>query len=90
VEADRLDAVYLVYNEFKSAISQEVVIEPLLPLVPTEVAADDAGDFLYEPSKKELLSASCRCTWRARSTVRCSSRRVRARCTHDRDGCRVR
>ncbi len=55
VEADRLDAVYLVYNEFKSAISQEVVIEPLLPLVPTEVAADDAGDFLYEPSKKELL-----------------------------------
>lgn len=53
--ADRLDAVYLVYNEFKSAISQEVVIESLLPIVPTEVAADDLGDFLYEPSKKELL-----------------------------------
>jgi F-type H+-transporting ATPase subunit gamma len=30
--ANELDAVYLVYNEFKSVIQQKVVIEPLLPI----------------------------------------------------------
>jgi F-type H+-transporting ATPase subunit gamma len=51
-----LDAVYLCYNEFKSAISQRVVLEPLLPIRPMEVAADTATvDFLYEPSKIAVL-----------------------------------
>lgn len=51
-----LDAVYLVYNEFKSAISQDVVIEPLLPIVPLEVEDDaQAADFIYEPTKTALL-----------------------------------
>jgi F-type H+-transporting ATPase subunit gamma len=30
--AEQIDAVYLVYNEFKSVIQQRVVIEPLLPI----------------------------------------------------------
>ena len=51
-----LDAVYLVYNEFKSAISQDVVVEPLLPITPLEVGEDaTAVDFIYEPSKRALL-----------------------------------
>ena len=51
-----LDAAYLIYNEFKSAISQDVVIEPLLPITPMEVGKDEtAVDFLYEPGKQELL-----------------------------------
>ena len=51
-----LDAAYLIYNEFKSAISQDVVIEPLLPITPMEVGKDEtAVDFLYEPGKAELL-----------------------------------
>jgi F-type H+-transporting ATPase subunit gamma len=53
----QLDAVYLVYNEFKSAMTQKVVIEPLLPITP-EAAADDEAttiDFIYEPSKRALL-----------------------------------
>jgi F-type H+-transporting ATPase subunit gamma len=37
------DAVYLLYNEFKSAISQRVVILPLLPLVPIEEWTDKPG-----------------------------------------------
>jgi F-type H+-transporting ATPase subunit gamma len=56
------DAVFLVYNEFKSAVQQRVVIEPLLPVTTAQVgaaapAATDAAviDFAYEPSKKELL-----------------------------------
>jgi F-type H+-transporting ATPase subunit gamma len=52
----KLDAVYLVYNEFKSAITQKVVVEPLLPITPAEVAADETTiDFIYEPSKRALL-----------------------------------
>src|SRR3954451_11882822 len=55
-------AVYLVYNEFRSAVQQRVVIEPLLPVTQASVMAAakapaDATpiDFLYEPSKTELL-----------------------------------
>ncbi len=60
-----LDAVYLVYNEFKSAISQKVTVEPLLPITPQGAPADAASDrspvgetavdFIYEPNKKALL-----------------------------------
>ena len=50
-----LDAVYLVYNEFKSAISQEIVFESLLPIVPIELDEDKVGDFIYEPNKIALL-----------------------------------
>jgi len=32
-ESERTDAVYVIYNEFKSVIRQEVVVEPLLPIV---------------------------------------------------------
>jgi F-type H+-transporting ATPase subunit gamma len=55
IKAD-LDAVYLVYNEFKSAISQKVVMEPLLPIKPLELPEDAyAPDFIYEPDKRTLL-----------------------------------
>ncbi len=58
-----LDAVYIVYNEFKSAISQQVVVERLLPIVPEKDGipqppdgpAQDGIDFLYEPSKEGIL-----------------------------------
>ncbi len=50
-----LDAVYLVYNEFKSAISQEVVMEPLVPITPREIPDEHAGDFIYEPDRTALL-----------------------------------
>jgi len=50
-----LDACYLVYNEFKSAINQQVVIEPFLPIEPMELAEDQLGDFIYEPNQQALL-----------------------------------
>ncbi len=37
--AEECDSVYLVYNEFKSAISQKLIIERLLPLGPQDIAA---------------------------------------------------
>jgi F-type H+-transporting ATPase subunit gamma len=50
-----LDACYLVYNEFKSAINQQVVVEPFLPIQPLELPDDQLGDFIYEPSQVALL-----------------------------------
>jgi len=52
-----LDATYLVYNEFKSALMQRVVMEQLLPIVPAEEPEDDESvvDYLYEPSEEALL-----------------------------------
>jgi F-type H+-transporting ATPase subunit gamma len=51
-----VDSVLLVYNQFKSVVSQRPVIEPLLPVAPA-IANVDAGssDFLYEPGKNEIL-----------------------------------
>ncbi len=51
---DKLDALYLVYNEFKSAISQQVVVKRLLPIEPAE-SLEDPVDYIYEPGQKELL-----------------------------------
>lgn len=61
----RVDQVWLVYNEFKSAISQGVVVKQILPVVPEAVVdADSDGkkdfthvgpDYIYEPGKIELL-----------------------------------
>ncbi|MBY0369804.1 ATP synthase F1 subunit gamma [bacterium] len=60
------DAIYLVYNEFKSAIQQTVTAERLIP-VATEVPGPVAGILpiadeerfrksLFEPSKQEVLN----------------------------------
>ena len=45
-----LDAVYLLYNQFKSVISQEIVLEPLLPIRRLEQVAeqDVLLDYIYE------------------------------------------
>jgi F-type H+-transporting ATPase subunit gamma len=56
----KIDSVYLVFNEFKSAITQKVVIDRLLPLAESNGGADKASstapsDFIYEPSQRALL-----------------------------------
>jgi F-type H+-transporting ATPase subunit gamma len=50
-------SVHLVYNEFKSVMSQRIVVEQLLPIPRLEPAAD-AGptvDYLYEPGPEEIF-----------------------------------
>jgi F-type H+-transporting ATPase subunit gamma len=52
-----LDAVYLVYNEFKSAIRQQVVLEQILPIVPRKIEeGENTAEFIYEPDKMTLLN----------------------------------
>jgi len=54
---EEVDAIYLVYNEFKSAMSQEVVVERLLPVSRTEGEGEPGhlADFMFEPDKGALL-----------------------------------
>jgi F-type H+-transporting ATPase subunit gamma len=63
--AGNIDAVYAIYNEFKSPIQQRVVVERLLPLdwvveisdvkEVDQTSESLAGGYLYEPSEGELL-----------------------------------
>lgn len=54
-----VDAIYLVYNEFKSAMTQKVVVERLLPVAELSEEDDKGSDtpteFLFEPDKTSLL-----------------------------------
>jgi len=50
-----LDGVFLVYNEFKSALTQRVVVQDLLPIVAEELPSGDAIDYIYEPSQQNVL-----------------------------------
>lgn len=50
-----LDAVFLLYNEFKSALSQRVIVQDLLPIVHEELPAGSDIDYLYEPNRDEVL-----------------------------------
>ena len=66
----QVDSVYLVYNEFRSVMSQRVVVERLLPIPRLEIepASPQPGvyvggapavppiDYLYEPTPQELFT----------------------------------
>ena len=62
----QVDSVYLIYNEFKSVMSQRIVVERLLPIPrlefetaqpQTEVAGGAPTiDYLYEPTPEELFN----------------------------------
>ena len=61
----QVDSVHIVYNEFKSVMTQKVVVDRLLPIPRMEIesAAPEAGagggatiDYLYEPSAEELFN----------------------------------
>lgn len=50
------DKVVIVYNKFKNAATQEVVVEQMLPIIPN-VTEDNSSDveYIFEPSKKEIV-----------------------------------
>ena len=58
----QVDAVHMVYNEFKSVLQQRVAVEQLLPIPRAEIEAGEAPapgtppvDYLYEPTPEELF-----------------------------------
>jgi F-type H+-transporting ATPase subunit gamma len=55
----RVTSVHLVYNEFKSVMTQRVVVTQILPL-PRLEAAETSGpvtEYLYEPGAQEIFTA---------------------------------
>lgn len=53
----KIDAVLVAFNEFKSAISQVVRVESMLPIEPAKLPEGATRfDFEYEPSKGDVLS----------------------------------
>jgi F-type H+-transporting ATPase subunit gamma len=55
-EAEKYDAVYIIYNQFHSAINQEVTVNQLLPIVPEEAEEEHyVADFIYEPDSEKVL-----------------------------------
>ncbi|MBN2574855.1 MAG: ATP synthase F1 subunit gamma [Deltaproteobacteria bacterium] len=51
-----VDAVLLVYNEFRSVVVQKPVVEQLLPVVSPPAGKDGGGsEFLHEPGKGQIL-----------------------------------
>jgi F-type H+-transporting ATPase subunit gamma len=54
----QFDQIEILYNEFKSAVKQDVSLEQFLPFVPDEEMIHSASkvDYLYEPGKEEILN----------------------------------
>jgi F-type H+-transporting ATPase subunit gamma len=57
--AEEYDCVYLIYNAFRSVMSQDITIQQLLPIAPSKAAGDAVDEYvpeyIYEPSKGALL-----------------------------------
>jgi len=54
--AAEVDAVYIVYNEFKNVLQQRVVVERLLPLEKLHFEkSEEEIDYLYEPDAKAIF-----------------------------------
>jgi F-type H+-transporting ATPase subunit gamma len=55
---EAFDEIYLVYNDFRSAISQRPVLMKLLPVDPIPIEPGDvATSYIYEPSESEILES---------------------------------
>ncbi len=59
-QSGEVDAVYIVFNEFKSVLAQILRLEKLLPIEPPPAGAESGGeatpvDYLYEQPAAELL-----------------------------------
>ena len=53
--AGDFDKIVIVYNKFKNAATQEVMTEQFLPIVPVEKDANVNLDYIFEPSKIEIV-----------------------------------
>jgi F-type H+-transporting ATPase subunit gamma len=53
----KTDAIYLLYNEFKSALSQRLVLEPLLPVESPAAQEGASVDYIYEQPPEDIFRA---------------------------------
>jgi len=50
------DQVVIVYNQFVNAATQSVKTEQFLPIIPNVQENATAGDYIFEPSKEEIVT----------------------------------
>jgi len=55
--AGEYDEVYVLYNSFRTAVTQVPTLRKLLPVTPESDEAKRRREYLYEPSEEELLEA---------------------------------
>ncbi|RII28565.1 MAG: ATP synthase F1 subunit gamma [Geobacter sp.] len=54
---EEYDEVFILYNSFRSVMSQDITLEQLLPITPAESGEEEyVPEYIYEPSKGELLA----------------------------------
>ena len=53
--AGNVDKIVILYNKFKNAAVQEVMEEQFLPIVVNQDEGTTAGDYIFEPSKVEIV-----------------------------------
>jgi F-type H+-transporting ATPase subunit gamma len=54
----QFDKIEVLYNEFKSAVRQDITVEQVLPLVEQEEEESKSQmDYLYEPGREEILNS---------------------------------
>lgn len=49
------DKIEIIYNKFKNAATQIVTTEQFLPILPVETAEASSADYIFEPSKQEIV-----------------------------------
>ena len=54
-ESGSVDKIELVYNKFKNAATQIILTEPFLPIVPNTEIVNLNQDYIFEPSKLEIV-----------------------------------
>lgn len=59
---EQVDAIYLLYSEFRSAIQQRILLEKILPATPSppgggEMKGQATVEYIYEPSEGEILDS---------------------------------
>ena len=52
-----MDEVYLVYTKFISTMSQEPVVEKLIPVMPATLPGSDRSGYIYEPDSLTVLGS---------------------------------
>jgi len=52
---DNYDKISVIYNEFKSAIQQDIVVKQLLPITPIESDEISNLDYVYEPDEDTII-----------------------------------
>ncbi|MEP0263343.1 ATP synthase F1 subunit gamma [Dokdonia sp.] len=53
--AGEFDKIDIIYNKFKNAATQIVTTEQFLPIVPVETTEVSNVDYIFEPSKEEIV-----------------------------------